>query len=62
MPLGGTLLVTAGVTVVAVVVTFGIARARKRYDTIDTFWGSASRSSRWPRSRSATGRCRCGWW
>jgi steroid 5-alpha reductase family enzyme len=39
MPLGGTLLVTAGVTLVAVVVTFAIARARKRYDTIDTFWG-----------------------
>ena len=33
------LLVTAAVTLVAVVVTFGIARARKRYDTIDTFWG-----------------------
>jgi steroid 5-alpha reductase family enzyme len=39
MSLGGTLLVTAGVTVVAMVVTFGIARARKRYDTVDTFWG-----------------------
>ncbi len=33
------LLVTAAVTLVAVVVTFGIARARGRYDTIDTFWG-----------------------
>ncbi len=33
------LLVTAAVTLVAVTVTFGIARARKRYDTIDTFWG-----------------------
>jgi steroid 5-alpha reductase family enzyme len=39
MTLGNTLLVTAAVTVVAVVVTFGIARARKRYDTVDTFWG-----------------------
>ncbi|GHG26228.1 MULTISPECIES: DUF1295 domain-containing protein [Amycolatopsis] len=33
------LLVTAAVTLAAVAVTFGIARARKRYDTIDTFWG-----------------------
>lgn len=33
------LLVTAAVTLVAIVVTFGIALARKRYDTIDTFWG-----------------------
>ncbi|MEV7099463.1 DUF1295 domain-containing protein [Amycolatopsis sp. NPDC051045] len=33
------LLVTAAATLVAVVVTFAIARARKRYDTIDTFWG-----------------------
>ncbi|GLY39144.1 membrane protein [Amycolatopsis sp. NBRC 101858] len=39
MSLGATLLVTAGVTLVAVVATFGIARARKRYDTVDTFWG-----------------------
>jgi steroid 5-alpha reductase family enzyme len=39
MTLGSTLLVTAGVTLVAVVATFGIARARKRYDTVDTFWG-----------------------
>jgi steroid 5-alpha reductase family enzyme len=33
------LLVTAAVTLVAVVATFGIARARRRYDTVDTFWG-----------------------
>ncbi|WP_439378759.1 DUF1295 domain-containing protein [Amycolatopsis lexingtonensis] len=33
------LLVTAAVTLVAVAVTFAIARARRRYDTIDTFWG-----------------------
>ena len=33
------LLVTAAVTLVAVTVTFGIARARGRYDTVDTFWG-----------------------
>ncbi len=33
------LLVTAAVTLVAVTVTFGIARVRRRYDTIDTFWG-----------------------
>ena len=33
------LLVTAAVTLVAVVLTFGIARARRRYDTVDTFWG-----------------------
>jgi len=39
MALGGTLLFTAGVTLVAVVLTFGIARARKRYDTVETFWG-----------------------
>lgn len=39
MPLWGTLLVTAAVTVAGVVVTFGIARRRGRYDTIDTFWG-----------------------
>ncbi len=37
--MGGTLLVTAAVTLVAVTATFGIALARKRYDTIDTFWG-----------------------
>ncbi|MBB1156423.1 MULTISPECIES: DUF1295 domain-containing protein [Amycolatopsis] len=30
---------TAGVTLVAVTLTFGIARLRRRYDTIDTFWG-----------------------
>jgi steroid 5-alpha reductase family enzyme len=34
-----TLLVTAAVTLIAAVVTFGIALARRRYDTIDTFWG-----------------------
>ena len=39
MPLGGTLLVTAAVTLVAMTATFGIALARKRYDTVDTFWG-----------------------
>ncbi len=39
MALGTTLLGTAAVTLVAVVATFGIARARKRYDTVDTFWG-----------------------
>ena len=39
MPLGGTLLVTGAATLVAVSATFGIALARKRYDTIDTFWG-----------------------
>jgi steroid 5-alpha reductase family enzyme len=39
MTLGSTLPVTAGVTLVAVVATFGIARVRKRYDTVDTFWG-----------------------
>ncbi|WP_206788517.1 DUF1295 domain-containing protein [Amycolatopsis sp. MtRt-6] len=33
------LLVTAAVTLAAVAVTFAIARARRRYDTIDTFWG-----------------------
>ncbi|WP_020674326.1 DUF1295 domain-containing protein [Amycolatopsis nigrescens] len=36
---GVTLLSTAAVTVVAVLVTFAIARWRGRYDTIDTFWG-----------------------
>ncbi|WP_199785970.1 MULTISPECIES: DUF1295 domain-containing protein [Actinomycetes] len=30
---------TAGVTLLAVTLTFGIARLRRRYDTIDTFWG-----------------------
>lgn len=30
---------TAGVTLAAVTLTFGIARLRRRYDTIDTFWG-----------------------
>lgn len=33
------LLVAAAVTLVAVAATFGIALARRRYDTIDTFWG-----------------------
>ncbi|WP_208720356.1 DUF1295 domain-containing protein [Amycolatopsis circi] len=30
---------TGGVTLAAVTLTFGIARLRHRYDTIDTFWG-----------------------
>ncbi|WP_033292338.1 DUF1295 domain-containing protein [Amycolatopsis jejuensis] len=30
---------TAAVTLVAVTLTFAIARRRRRYDTIDTFWG-----------------------
>jgi len=33
------LVVTAVVTLAAVTATFGIARLRRRYDTIDTFWG-----------------------
>jgi steroid 5-alpha reductase family enzyme len=33
------LALTAGITLVAVTATFGIARLRGRYDTIDTFWG-----------------------
>jgi len=37
--LGANLALTAGMTLVAVTVTFGIARLRGRYDTIDTFWG-----------------------
>ncbi|MFD8491625.1 DUF1295 domain-containing protein [Amycolatopsis sp. NPDC059657] len=37
--IGTTLAVNAGVTLVAVTLTFGIAVARKRWDTIDTFWG-----------------------
>jgi steroid 5-alpha reductase family enzyme len=37
--LGATLAITAGVTLVAVTVTYGIGRLRRRYDTIDTFWG-----------------------
>ncbi|MBB5851471.1 DUF1295 domain-containing protein [Amycolatopsis umgeniensis] len=39
MSLGGTLAVTAGTTLLAFVVTFGIALWRKRYDTVDTLWG-----------------------
>ncbi len=39
MPLWGTLLITAGVTVLGSLVTLGIAGRRGRYDTIDTFWG-----------------------
>ena len=39
MGLGATLALTALVTLAAVTATFGIALARKRYDTIDTFWG-----------------------
>jgi steroid 5-alpha reductase family enzyme len=39
MPLIGTLIVTAAITVLGVIVTFGIAGRRERYDTIDTFWG-----------------------
>ncbi|HEX5403836.1 MAG TPA: DUF1295 domain-containing protein [Pseudonocardiaceae bacterium] len=38
-PLGGNLLVTAIVTVALFALTFGIAVARKRYDTVDTAWG-----------------------
>lgn len=37
--LGPLVAITAGVVLVAVTVTFGIARLRGRYDTIDTFWG-----------------------
>jgi steroid 5-alpha reductase family enzyme len=37
--LGALVAITAGVTLVAVTVTFGIARLRGRYDTVDTFWG-----------------------
>jgi steroid 5-alpha reductase family enzyme len=36
---GANLAITAGVTLVAVVATFGVARLRERYDTVDTFWG-----------------------
>jgi steroid 5-alpha reductase family enzyme len=39
MSLGGTLAITAAATLLGVSGTFGIALARKRYDTIDTFWG-----------------------
>jgi steroid 5-alpha reductase family enzyme len=37
--IGVNLALTAGVVLVAVAVTFGVARLRRRYDTIDTFWG-----------------------
>ncbi|QWF77010.1 DUF1295 domain-containing protein [Amycolatopsis sp. CA-230715] len=37
--IGATLAWTAAATLAAVTVTFGIALARRRYDTIDTFWG-----------------------
>lgn len=36
---GFNLAITAGVTLVAVGATFGVARLRRRYDTVDTFWG-----------------------
>ncbi|MDT8914870.1 DUF1295 domain-containing protein [Amycolatopsis sp. PS_44_ISF1] len=39
MSLGPLVAVTAGVTLVAAAVTFGVARLRGRYDTVDTFWG-----------------------
>ncbi|WP_326837983.1 DUF1295 domain-containing protein [Amycolatopsis rhabdoformis] len=39
MGLGALLGLTAGVTLVAATATFGIARLRGRYDTVDTFWG-----------------------
>jgi steroid 5-alpha reductase family enzyme len=37
--IGANLAITAVVTLVAVCVVFGVARLRRRYDTIDTFWG-----------------------
>ncbi|MBB4682801.1 steroid 5-alpha reductase family enzyme [Amycolatopsis jiangsuensis] len=37
--LGPLAALTAGVTLVAVTATFGVARLRGRYDTIDSFWG-----------------------
>lgn len=33
-------LIAAAVVLVAVTATFGIARLRQRYDTVDTFWGA----------------------
>ena len=37
--LGALVAITAGVTLVAATATFGVARLRGRYDTVDTFWG-----------------------